>query len=268
MSNTNHHPYDSKTQEFLPFLNWRTISGLVLLIIFAVFIGYDFIVQSPKAKLAQNELEIEFKSIESLPSSSLIRYNSSHETSNALVDATYLTDAKPADIFMHYDEQLKQHGWQSFGASEITDWGRNLGGKSAYYCKGEYSAQLQYAGQQANYGWTYAFSVSWGLGDCKAEAKGGWVKQTIPVSLLFMTAGIFLTVNSIDIGKNAWTKDEIEYRKWIRWRNRIKTENSFFSISRKYSLWNDRIFSIVAFIMGLFITWVGAFSLWRNIFGG
>ena len=121
MSNTKHHPYEPKTQEFLPFLNWRTISGLILLVIFAMFIGYDFIVQSPKAKLAQSELEIEFKSVESLPSSSLVRYNSSRKTSNALVDATYLTDAKPADIFMHYDEQLKQLGWQSFGASGITD---------------------------------------------------------------------------------------------------------------------------------------------------
>lgn len=239
-----------------------------MLIIFAMFVGYD-ISRSPKAEQAQEKLEIEFKSIVPLPAATLVGYDSSHKTSQTLVNATYLTASKPADIFNHYDEQLKAHGWRSYGTSGMTDWGRDLGGKSAYYCKDDYYAQLQYAGEQANYGWTYAFSVSWGLSSCETKPTGGWVKQTVPVSLLFMAFGTFFVINAVDIAKNAWTKDAVEYAKWIRRRNRIKSEKPWFNfIPKSYSLWNDRIFSIVAAIMGLFAIWVGAYSLWRNIFGG
>jgi hypothetical protein len=269
MSDTNQQRHEITEEESLPFLNWHTVSGIILLVIFAVFVGYDIIVQSPKAKLGQSELEIEFESIAPLPNASVVDYDSSHKTSQALVNATYLTSVKPADIFNHYDEQLRKHGWQSYGASGMTDWGRDLGGKSAYYCKDDYYAQLQYAGEQAHYGWTYAFSVSWGLSNCETKPKGGWVKQTVPVSLLFMAFGAFFVINAVDIAKNAWAKNSVEYAKWIRRRNRIKSESSFFSfVPKSYSLWNSRIFSIVGIIMGLFVTWVGAYSLWRNIFGG
>lgn len=266
MSETNHHSYNE--EEPLPFLNWRTVLGVIVLLIFAIFIVYD-ISQSPKAEQAQKELEIEFKSIAPLPKATLVDYDSSRKTSQALVNATYLTAAMPNDIFKHYDEQLRMHGWQSYGTSGMTDWGRDLGGKSAYYCKGDYYSQLQYAGEKANYGWTYAFSVSWGLSKCETKPKGGWVKQTVPVSLLFIAFGIFFVINGVDIAKNSWTKDAVEYGKWIRRRNRIKSEKTWFSfIPKSYSLWNDRILSIVAIMAGLFVIWVGAYSLWRNIFGG
>jgi len=269
MSDTNHRRYEKTEEEHLPFLNWRTMLGILMLVIFAVFLGYDNIVQSPKAEKAQAELEIEFKSIAPLTNATLVDYNSSRKTSQALVDATYLTAIKPLDIFNHYDEQLRNNGWQSYGTSGMTDWGRDLGGKSAYYCKGEYYAQLQYAGEQANYGWTYAFSVSWGLSNCETKPEGGWVKQTIPVSLFFMAFGTIFVINAVDIAKNAWTKDSVEYAKWIRRRNRIKLESNLFSfVPKSYSLWNDRIISILGIIMGLFATWIGAYSLWRNIFGG
>jgi hypothetical protein len=45
----------------------------------------------------------------------------------------------------------------------MKDWGQDLGGRTARYCKGKYRADLQYAGERANYGWDYAFSLSWGL---------------------------------------------------------------------------------------------------------
>lgn len=265
MSKTNRHNYD---EEPLPFLNWRTISGIIVLLIFAVFFVYD-ISQSPKAEQAQKELELEFKSIAVLPNAILINYDSSRKTSQALVNATYFVAVTPTEIFKHYDEQLRKHGWQSYGTSGMTEWGRDLGGKSAYYCKGDYYSQLQYAGEQANYNWTYAFSVSWGLSNCETKPKGGWVKQTIPVSFLFMAFGIFFVINGVDIAKNSWTKDVVEYGKWIRKRNRITSERTWFNfVPKSYSLWNDRIVSIVGILLGMFVTWVGAYSLWRNVFGG
>jgi len=49
----------------------------------------------------------------------------------------------------------------------VRDWGRDLGGKEAFYRRGDDTVVLQYAGQEAKYGWTYALDVTWGLdSDC------------------------------------------------------------------------------------------------------
>jgi len=233
---------------------------------FAIVIAQDSS-QSPKAEQAQKELEIEFHEIAPLPNSTLVDYDSSRKTSQALVDASYLTSVRSVDILKHYDEQLKMRGWQSYGTSGMTDWGRDLGGKSAYYCKGEYYSQLQYAGEKANYGWTYAFSMSWGLSNCETKPEGGWVKQTVFVSLMFMAFGNFLVTYTIDTGKHAWSKNASEYAKWVRERSPLGT--AWFDLRSEAShLWNDRIISLVGAPLGLFLLWLGAYSLWRNIFGG
>lgn len=237
------------------------------LIIFAALLSYEFIFQLPKAKEAQAQLEIEFNAIEPLLNATSFRYNASHKTSQALVGATYLTDATSTEIFNHYSEQLLQHGWLSHGTRPTTDWGNDLGGQSAYYCKGEYVAQLQYAGQQANYGWTYAFDLSWGLGDCKSASKGGWVQQSFPVALLFFGGGIFIFGNGITIAINSWTKDSSKYMKWLR--KRILSDAPWYIFTPKtYSLWSDRMSSIFATFFGFLLLWSGGYSLWQYIFGG
>ncbi len=272
MSVKNHRRHNSTKEASKPFFkNWLRLAGVIPIIIFAAFLSNEFFVQLPKAKQAQVQLEKEFILISPLPNASVVNHSASHKTSQALVETTYSTVIAPVDIFNHYDEKLKQHGWKPYGTSVLTDWGRDLGGKSTGYCKGNYSAQLQYAGEQANYGWTYAFSMSWGLEDCKTESKGGWVKQSIPVSLLFIAFGAFFVINGGNIAYNAWTKDSAEYAQWFRkWREQqiIRINSSKLFMSESYSLWNARIVSPVLLAMGLLFTWAGVYSLWRNIFGG
>ena len=147
------------------------IIGILPILIFVFFLGYQFIIELPKAKQAQAQLEIEFSTIAPPPNARVVEHSASHKTSQALVDTSYLTDINPDKIFKYYDEQLKQHGWQPQGTKGVKDWGRDLGGKSADYCKGDYGAELQYAGEKANYGWTYAFSIDWGLNDCRIGVK-------------------------------------------------------------------------------------------------
>ena len=65
-----------------------------MLLGFAMFIAYD-VGQSPKAEQAQKELEIEFKAIDPLPDATLVNYASSRKTSQALVDAIYLSHNYP-----------------------------------------------------------------------------------------------------------------------------------------------------------------------------
>jgi hypothetical protein len=170
MSNANYDNHETAGKISKPFFKnwfvWVGIIGIIPIIIFTVFWGYQFFFQIPVEK--QAELELEFKMLAPLPNASLVTYSAWHKTTHVLVTAKYLTHTNPADIFKYYDEQLRQLGWQFQGAEGVTDWDRDLGGKAADYCKGDYGAELQYAGEKANYGWTYAFDVSWGFRDCKA----------------------------------------------------------------------------------------------------
>lgn len=180
MSNINYHTRDTTTKASKPFFKnwfgWIGIIGIIPIVAFVLFLGYEFMIQLPKAKQVQTQLEIEFNAIHPLPSASIVKDDTSYKARHAVIGATYLTNISPDDIFKYYDGQLRQHGWQLNGTSGVKDWGRDLGGKSAEYCKGDYAAELQYAGQQANYGWTYAFGMSWGLHDCKTQPEEGQVK--------------------------------------------------------------------------------------------
>jgi hypothetical protein len=147
-------------------IQWVRLIGAIPIAAFVIFLGYQFIVQLPKAKQAQAQLENEFNAISPLPNANAVKHDASHKTNLALVETTYLTDVSRDDIFKYYDEQLKQHGWQYYNTTGLTDWGKDLGGKSAEYCKDDYVASIQYAGEQAQYGWTYAFNMSWRLGGC------------------------------------------------------------------------------------------------------
>lgn len=150
---------------------WVITAFIIMVILpivaFIMYIAREFTVQLPKAKQAMAELEMEYKTIEPFPNSRIERYDASHKTSHALVGATYTNNANFDEIISYYNEQLNQHGWQYYKTEEIKDWGTDLGGKTAVYCKGDYVASLQYAGEKANYGWTYGFDLTWGLGGCE-----------------------------------------------------------------------------------------------------
>ena len=136
---------------------------LVFFVAFGVFWIYDIRVNGPKAAIVQADLEKEFRAIRPFPDAIAIRFHSSHKTRHALTSDTYQTSSKYAELRDFYDEELAKHGWSFYEEEQLKDWGRDLGGKSARYCKGAYRAALQYAGEGAGYGWDFAFSVSWGL---------------------------------------------------------------------------------------------------------
>ncbi len=247
--------------------NRRRWIGFIPVAIFVVFLGYEFISQMPEAKQAQAQINTEFTAIEPLQNANVVDYQESHGT-KAFTSSTYITNANSDEIFKHYDKQLQQRGWQSYGIKGLTSWGKDLGGQAAIYCKGNEKAEIQYAGQGANYGWTYAFSISWDAEDCATAIKGGWVKQTVPVSLFFTAFGIIFVFYGYNTARIAWTKDAREYREWLH--KMRGSKKSFWSsiLPASYSVWNDRILSLIGIAFGLFAIWVGAYSLWRNIFGG
>jgi hypothetical protein len=136
---------------------------IAFVVAFAAFWSYDFRVNEPKAALVQTNLENEFRAIRPLPAATALNYHASHKTQQALVSDTYRTSLAYEDIRKFYDAELAKNGWSFYMEEQMKDWGRDLGGKTARYCKEQYRADLQYGGEKSNYGWDYAFSVSWGL---------------------------------------------------------------------------------------------------------
>jgi hypothetical protein len=124
---------------------------------------YDSRVNGPNAAIVQADLEKEFRAIPPLPDAIATRFHASHKARQALVGDTYQTRLKYPEIRDFYDRELAKQGWSFYEEEQMKHWWRDLGGKSARYCKGPYRADLQYAGEGAGYGWDYAFTVSWGL---------------------------------------------------------------------------------------------------------
>lgn len=127
------------------------------------FMTVHEIKNEPKARQVQSDLESEFHAIQPLPQAKSSGYNASHKSSQSLVTSNYQTNLAYSDIRAYYDVELAKHGWTFYEEEQMKDWGRDLGGKSAHYCKAEYRAHLQYAGPQADYGWDFALGLSWGL---------------------------------------------------------------------------------------------------------
>ena len=123
----------------------------------------------PKADAIQKDIENEFKQIAPPPNSLSIRYGSMHKTHQGDVGSDYRASANYGELRSHYDSELSRHGWKFVKEEPVKIWGKDHGGKQAFYCKGPYTATLEYAGDAENQmGWTYSFGLSWGLFDeCK-----------------------------------------------------------------------------------------------------
>ena len=95
----------------------------------------------------------------------MVEQNSTHKSGKVLVDREYKSGLSYSELRAYYDAQLLGHGWTFERETPLRDWGRDFGGRVAHYKKGDDIASLQYSGDTAGYGWTYAISFSWGLGD-------------------------------------------------------------------------------------------------------
>lgn len=133
---------------------------------FFVYLPYDQLVNGPKAAETLKDLEIEFKKIPPLPGAVERRCGSMHKTHQGDVTCEYNTGQNYEEIRAHYSLELESHGWTFIKERPVTIWWHDYGGKEVLYCKGHYTAILQYAGQEEPaVGWTFGFGMSWGLFD-------------------------------------------------------------------------------------------------------
>ncbi|MCL2336350.1 MAG: hypothetical protein FWC60_02895 [Firmicutes bacterium] len=157
-----------------------------LLPLFLVLIGCGAINQRPVSPAPDNYGAINQRSVSPAPDNSVVKAalfkefdaipimpgalsnNDCHlneKSISMLIDCSYTTNSSYAEIKDFYDTQLKKLGWQFIGEEKVYDWDRDYGGKFLHYKKGNFTADVQYAGEKANYGWTYAFDIEWELED-------------------------------------------------------------------------------------------------------
>jgi hypothetical protein len=108
----------------------------------------------------------EFSAIKAPPFMGLVRRADSYSSwrpHQALVGAEYATTAPDEVVRQFYDQALRENAWKPLSKKTLTDWGADRGGYVMDYCKESLKASLQYAGPKSAPGWTYSFSVSWGL---------------------------------------------------------------------------------------------------------
>lgn len=163
-------PASSKKKRRIPILIALGVCALLLpLAAYLVYFAYDQVVNAPRAAGILRNLEDQFKAITPLPNALVVRYGSMHKTHQGHVGSDYKTTRTWDEIRAHYDMELEKHGWRYVKEAKVTSWGHDYGGKQAFYCKDSFAATLQYAGQEEQeMGWTYSFSLSWGLFDeCK-----------------------------------------------------------------------------------------------------
>lgn len=113
----------------------------------------------------QRELESEYEAITLMPGSTRTSFSSRVKDRTVLVSAYYSAGARYAAVRAYYDGELTGSAWQFCSEDKIIGGGQDLGGMAAYYRKADLRAELDFAGERANYGWTYALGLSWGLSD-------------------------------------------------------------------------------------------------------
>jgi hypothetical protein len=140
-----------------------TIASLAAIVVYTIYKGTNY---GQRAVEIQKQLEAEFVALVPMPGASQVRYTSMNKARQGEVGADYKTSKSYTDIRTYYDSQLKHNGWSFIKEKPVKVWGRDYGGKQAFYCKANYTATLQFAGSQENeFGWTYSFGLSWGLFD-------------------------------------------------------------------------------------------------------
>ncbi len=153
----------------------RTLALIVVLVLACVLLAfasvfvyrrYNALVNGSMGTAKQKELESEFNRIAPLPGAMRLRFGTMNKGSQGDVGGDYGTPKTYSEIRGHYDEELARNGWKLVKEAPVKIWGRDYGGKQTFYCKGSYTATLEWAGQQATvFGWNYSFGFSWGLFD-------------------------------------------------------------------------------------------------------
>lgn len=145
------------------------ILSIIVPLFFLLYMNYDERVDGPAAEKIRDEMEAEFQKISPLPRAVQVQHGSMHKARQGLIRMAYKTELSYSEIKAYYDNELGKQGWRFARESHVKYDGQDYGGKELFYCKGNYTTNLYYAGrQEKEFGWTYSFTLAWPPSDeCK-----------------------------------------------------------------------------------------------------
>ncbi len=156
-----------------PLISLRTKTSQVLSVSVSLCLCITLLSCEPmKRVVTRNQtgsldyLKGEFEQIRTLPGSIAGHQQSMDKGRQGHVGTAYTTTQTYDAIKAHYDAELTKRGWSFSKTEKVIYSGHDYGGQHVFFCKGIYTADLQFAGEQEkDFGWTYSFSLSWGLYD-------------------------------------------------------------------------------------------------------
>jgi hypothetical protein len=145
------------------------LGSITFAILFMQYLNHDERVSGASADVTQNDVEREFQRISPLPLAVPIQHGATHKTHQGVVNTAYKTERSYEAIKAYYDNELTSLGWRLLREVNVRYGGNDYGGKELFYCKGNYTAHVQYAGrQEKQFGWIYSLALTWGLSNgCK-----------------------------------------------------------------------------------------------------
>lgn len=87
-----------------------------------------------------------------------------HKTSKANlagITTTYKSDAAYDDVKQFYLTALPQQDWEYMGERAIRNWGKDFGGRTLGFRRGEYTISIFYSGDDPEFSSHYAIEMGW-----------------------------------------------------------------------------------------------------------
>ncbi|GMA98210.1 hypothetical protein [Pelosinus sp. IPA-1] len=139
------------------------IIGFTLLIIFTGFIFYNTKDLTIEGAVKKEALMNEFSLLQPLPDAIESKIYSHNKVMQAGVSAYYRSNKSYSEIHSYYVAEATKKGWTFISEDTVGDWGKDVGGKTINFRKGDYTLSIQYAGEKADYGWDLAVGLGWRL---------------------------------------------------------------------------------------------------------
>jgi hypothetical protein len=151
-------------QDILKSFRSAGVAGVIMLVGFVGVIGLFMYLDatSTEATQAQSNLEQEFQMVVPPPSVFQQEYHATRKMQSAFVIGVYRSSLSYTEIRDSYHTQLLLLGWKFVTeAPSSPPEGDDPGRRVLSYRKGKNKATLEYEGNNANAGYTYAFSLRW-----------------------------------------------------------------------------------------------------------
>lgn len=120
-----------------------------------------------EARVGQNADGHKYEEIEQLwndlpiyPGMIEIGNSSNSVARKAHIEKKFKSDAPYDEVKQYYINKLRDHGWLFERERQLTNWGRDQGGRELKFRNGERDLTIEYAGT-AGFGWDYGIGIYW-----------------------------------------------------------------------------------------------------------